>query len=142
MPGVYSLSTTVDIAFILPKLHPKKSTKKRLNFSNSIFCSMRKTEQLFIIFFHLSFLEVLHKSVLLSIVKVPYKSVQLSIINCRHLSYPNVLYKSVLLSSRNAVLCNLTSLIILKSVFLLCSIMLSFRLACKIKKRIKPNAVN
>ena len=134
MPGVYSLSTTVDIAFILPKLHPKKSTKKQLNFSNSIFCSMRKTEQLFIIFFHLSFLEVLYKSVLLSIVKVPYKSVLLSI-NCRHLSYPNVLYKSVLLSSKNAVLCNLTSLIILKSLFLLCSIMLSFRLTCKIKKK-------
>ena len=134
MPGVYSLSTTVDIAFILPKLHPKKSTKKQLNFSNSIFCSMRKTEQLFI-FFHLSFLEVLYKSVLLSIVKVPYKSVLLSIINCRHLSYPNVLYKSVLLSSKNAVLCNLTSLTILKSVFLLCSIMLSFRLICKIKKK-------
>ena len=141
MPGVYSLSTTVDITFILPKLHPKKSTKKQLNFLNSIFCSMRKTAT-FHLFFHLSFPEVLYKSVLLSIVKVPYKSVLLCIINCRHLSYPNVLYKSVLLSSKNAVLCNLTSLIILKSAFLLCSIMLSFRLACKIKKRIKPNAVN
>ena len=141
MPGVYSLSTTVDIIFILPKLHPKKSTKKQLNFSNSIFCSMRKTAT-FHHFFHLSFPEVPYKSVLLSIVKVPYKSVLLSIINCRHLSYPDVLYKSVLLSSKNAVLCNLTSLIILKSAFLVCSIMLSFRLACKIKKRIKPNAVN
>ena len=39
--------------FILPKLDLKKSTKKQLNFSNSIFCSMWKTEQLFIVFFSL-----------------------------------------------------------------------------------------
>ena len=51
MSGVYSLSTTVDITFILPKLDLKKPTKKQLNFSNSIFCSVRKTEQLFIIIF-------------------------------------------------------------------------------------------
>ena len=67
MSGVYSFSATVDITFILPKLDLKKSTKKQLNFSNSIFCSVWKTEQLFIIFFHLSFLKVLYKSVLLSI---------------------------------------------------------------------------
>ena len=67
MSGVYSLSTKVGITFILPKLDLKKPTKKQLNFSNSIFCSVWKTEQLFIIFFHLSFLKVLHKSVLLSI---------------------------------------------------------------------------
>ena len=58
----------------------KKKKKKQLNFSNSIFCSMRKTEQLFIFSFHLSFPKVLSKSALLSIVKVPYKSALLSII--------------------------------------------------------------
>ena len=69
MSGVYSLSTTVDITFILPKLVLKKPTKKQLKFSNSIFCSVWKTEQLFfIIFFHLSFPKVLYKSVLLSII--------------------------------------------------------------------------
>ena len=85
MPGVYSLSTTVDITFIIPKLDLKKPTKKQLNFSNSIFCSMWKTEQLFIVFFHLSFLKVLYKSALMSIVKVLYKSILLSIITCDHL---------------------------------------------------------
>ena len=40
MCGVYSLSTTVDVSFILPKLD--------LNFPNSIFCSRWKTVQLFI----------------------------------------------------------------------------------------------
>ena len=50
MSGVYSLSTTVDITFILPKLDLKKSAKKQLNFSNSIFCFVWKTEQLFIFF--------------------------------------------------------------------------------------------
>ena len=69
MSGVYSLSTTVGLTFIPPKLDLKKSTKKQLNFSNSIFCSVWKTEQLFIIiFFHLSFPKVLYKSVLLSII--------------------------------------------------------------------------
>ena len=50
MSGVYSLSTTVDITFILPKLDLKKSAKKQLNFSNSILCFVWKTEQLFIFF--------------------------------------------------------------------------------------------
>ena len=78
MSGVYSLSTTVDVSFILPKLD--------LNFPNSIFCSRWKTVQLFIaLSCHLSFLKLLYKSVLLSIVKVPYKSVLLSIITCHHL---------------------------------------------------------
>ena len=72
MSGVYSLSTTVDITFILPKLDLKKPTKKQLNFSNSIFCSVWKTEQLFNFIFHL-FLKVLYKSILVSVVKVPYK---------------------------------------------------------------------
>ena len=85
MSGVYSLSATVDITFILPKLDLKKLTKKQLNISNTIFCSVWKTEQLFIIFFHVSFAKVLHKSVLLSTVKVPYKSVLLSIITYHHL---------------------------------------------------------
>ena len=37
MSGVYTLSTTVEITFILPKLYLKKSTKVQLNFPNSIF---------------------------------------------------------------------------------------------------------
>ena len=105
MSGVYSLSTTVDITFILPKLDLKKSPKKQLNFSNPIFCSMWKTEQLFI-FFHLSFSKVLYKSVLLSFVKVPYKSVLLSIITCCHLllTYLTKKYfiKAFYLSTKNA----------------------------------------
>ena len=88
MSGVYCLSTTVEITFILAKLYLKKLIKKLLNFPNSIFCSMWKTEQRFVIFFffHLSFPKVFYKSVLLSIIKVPYKGVLLSIITCRHLS--------------------------------------------------------
>ena len=39
MSSVYSLSTTVEITFILPKLYLKKSIKKQLNFSNSNFSS-------------------------------------------------------------------------------------------------------
>ena len=118
MPGVYSLSTTVGLTFIPTKLNLKKSTKKQLNFSGPIFCSVWKTEQLFsIFFFHLSFQKVLYKGVLLSAVKVSQKSVLLSVITCRHLSYPKILYKSVILSSKNVTFPNLTSLIILKSVF-------------------------
>ena len=69
MSGVHSLSTAVEITFILPKVYLKKLIKKQLNFSNFTFCFMWKTGQLFMIFFHLSFPEVLHKSVLLSIIK-------------------------------------------------------------------------
>ena len=61
--GIYSLSTTVNITSILPKRDLKKPTKKQLNF-----CSVWKTEQLFIIFFHLSSPKVLYKNVLLSII--------------------------------------------------------------------------
>ena len=66
MSGVYSLAATFDITFILPKRDLKKSTKNQLNFSSSIFCPVWKTEQLFIIFFLLSFRKGLYKSVLLS----------------------------------------------------------------------------
>ena len=101
MPGVYSLSTTVEITFILPNLHLKKSTKNQLNFSNSIFCFTWKTKNIrelssltFLeklnnfsyFFFNLSFPKVLYKSVICLIVKVPYKVVLLSIITCRRLS--------------------------------------------------------
>ena len=41
MVGVYSLSTTVEITFILPNLYLSKSTKKQLNSSNSVFCSRK-----------------------------------------------------------------------------------------------------
>ena len=69
MSGAYSLSTTVGLTFILPKLDVKKLTKNQLTFSNSIFWSVWKTEQLFIISFHLSLPKLLYKSVLLSVVK-------------------------------------------------------------------------
>ena len=84
MSGLCFLSTTVEITF----LYLEKLIKKQLNFSNSIFCSVWKTEQLFIIstFHHLSFPKVLYKSVLLSVIKVPYKSILLFIITYRHLS--------------------------------------------------------
>ena len=80
--GVYSLSTTVEINFILPKLYFKKLTKKQ-TFQNPSFAQCEK--QYFFIFFYLSFPKVLYKIVLLSILKVPYKSVLLSIITRRHL---------------------------------------------------------
>ena len=88
MSGVYSLSTTVEITFILPKLYLKKSIKKQLNFSSSIFCSMWETEQLFIISFFTyhsgKYFSIL--CVLFFIIKVPYEDVLLSITTCRHLS--------------------------------------------------------
>ena len=119
MSAVYSLSTTVDITFILPKLNLKKPTKKQLNFSNSIFCSVWKTEQLFfIIFFSL----IIPKSTLQKRSTIYYYLSPLII----DLSYPIVLYKSVLLSSKNVAFTNLTSLTIHKSVFSVCPIMLSF----------------
>ena len=108
--GVDSLSTTVEINFILSKLYFKKLTKKQLNVSKFVFCSMWKT-----VFFHLFwviFLKVLYKIVLLSSIKVPYKSVLLSIITCRHslLTYLNKKYfikAFYLLSSKNVALRNL-----------------------------------
>ena len=94
MSGAHSLSTTVDITFILTKLDLKKPTKKQLNFSNSIFCSVRKTEQLFfIIFFSL----IIPKSTLQKRSVIYYYLSPLTI----DLSYPKVLYKRVLLSSKN-----------------------------------------
>ena len=99
MSGVYFLSTTVDITFILPKLNLKKATKKQLNFSNSIFCSVWKTEQLFfIIFFSL----IIPKSTLQK-GSITYYYLSSLIID---LSYPIVLYNSVLLSSKNVAFPN------------------------------------
>ena len=122
MSGVCFLSTTADIAFIVPKLYLEKSIKKQLNFSNSIFCSMWKTDQLFIIFFTYHSEKYLMKAFFLY-----YKSTlwrwRCSIIYYYlspliiDLSHPKVLYKSVLLSSKNVALCKLTSLIIPKNVF-------------------------
>ena len=71
MPGVYSLSATIEITFILLKLYLKKLTKKQLNFSFAL-CEKLSNFSLFL--FHL-----LHPKVL-------YKQVLLSIITCRHLS--------------------------------------------------------
>ena len=77
---------------------------------------MCKIEQLSLILFRLSFPKILYKSVVLfSFIKVPYKDV-LSITTCRRIAYV------------------LTSLIIPKNVFYVCSIMLSFRLTCEINK--------
>ena len=42
------------------------------------------------------FPKVLYKTVLLAIIKIPDKSVLLSIITCRHLSYPRVLKCSII----------------------------------------------
>ena len=78
---------------------------------------MCQIEQLSLIFFRLSFPKILYKSVVLfSIIKVPYKDVVLSTTTCRRIAYV------------------LTSLIIPKNVFYVCSIMLSFRLTCEINK--------
>ena len=122
MSGVYSLSSTVEKTFILPKLYLKKSIKKQLNFPNSIFCSMWKTEQLFIFFF---FSLIIPESTLWKRSILYYKSMlwRCSIIYYYlaplviDLSCPEVLYKSVLLSSKNVAQRKLTSLIIHKNVF-------------------------
>ena len=84
MSGVYCLSTALEILpkIILPKQYLKKSAKKQLNFSGSVFSSMWKTV-IFHHFFRLSSPKVLYKAVLLFIIEVPYKSVLLSIITCR-----------------------------------------------------------
>ena len=118
--GVYSLSTKVEITFILPKLYPKKSIKKKLNFPNSIFCYVWKTEQLFT-FFSLIFpestlwkLSILYYKSTLWICSIIYYYLPPLIID---LSYPKIFYKSVLLSSKNVALRKLTSLIIPKNVF-------------------------
>ena len=77
---------------------------------------MCKIEQLSLILFRLSFPKILYESVVLfSIIKVPYKDV-LFITTCRRITYV------------------LTSLIIPKNVFYVCSIMLSFRLTCETNK--------
>ena len=103
MPGVYSLSTTVEITFTLPNLHLKKLTKNQLNFSNSIFCFMWKTKNIrdlssltfleklnnfssFFFFLTYHFQKYFIKAFYCLIIKVPYKVVLLSIITCRHLS--------------------------------------------------------
>ena len=75
---------TVEITFILPKLNLKKSTKKQLNFSNSIFCSKWET------IFHLSFPKVFYKSILLSTKNVAF---------WRRLLFPKAYSKCVLLCS-------------------------------------------
>ena len=99
---------TVDITFILPKLDLKKPKTKQSNFSNSTFCSVWKTEQLFfIIFFSL----IIPKSTLQKRSIIYYYLSPLII----DLSYPKVLHKSVLLSSKNVTFPNLTSLTIPKA---------------------------
>ena len=97
MSGVYSLSTTVDITFILPKLDLKKPTKTQLNFQTQLN------------FFSL----IIPKSTLQKRSIIYYYLPPLII----DLPYPEVLYKSVLLSSKNVAFPNLTSLILPKSVF-------------------------
>ena len=65
------------LIFIPPKVDLKKSTKKQLNFSNFFFCTLWKTEQLFIIFFFTYHSQKYFIKLLLPVVKVPYKSVLL-----------------------------------------------------------------
>ena len=106
MSGVYSISTTVKITFLLQKLYLKKLTKKQLNFQTPSFALGEKLSNFSSYFF---FTHHFQKSVLLSIIKVPYKSVLLPIITCRNLkltynTHPKVLYKSALLSSKNVAL--------------------------------------
>ena len=80
---VCSLSTTVEITFIVKK----NQQKKQLNFFKLrllLYVKNRKLSSFF--YFHLSFPKTPCKSALLSIIKLPYKSVLLSISTCRHLS--------------------------------------------------------
>ena len=105
MPGVYFLSTTGDITFILPKLDLKKSIKKTIKLFKLYLLHYVENWATFHLFFHLSFPKVLYKSVLLSIVKVPFESDPLSFITCRHLlAYhtENYFIKVFYLSSKNA----------------------------------------
>ena len=97
---VYTLFQPLS-TFILAKLDLRKPTKKQLNFSNSIFCSVWKTEQLFIIIF---FTLIIPKSTLQKRSTIYYYLSPLII----DLSYPKVHYKSVLLSSKNVAFSNLT----------------------------------
>ena len=89
MSGVYSFSITVEITFILPKSFLKKSTKKHLNFSNYIFCSMWKTyHHLFFtyhsqMYFIKAFYCLLRSSIKKYLIKMLYYLL-LPIITCRH----------------------------------------------------------
>ena len=83
---VYNLFQPPRNNFYFPELYLKKLTKKQLNFSSPIFCSIYKNWVTFHHFLHLSFPKVLYKSVLLYIIKVPHKNVLLSVITCHHLS--------------------------------------------------------
>ena len=113
MSDVYSLSNTVEINFILPKLDLKKLTKKGIKFFKlRLFIYVKNLETFFT-----SSPKILYKSVPLSITKVSCKIVLLLVANYYDLSYPKGLYKSVILSAKNVALRNLTSLIIPKGVF-------------------------
>ena len=124
---VYTLSTTVEkkkffnFSHSPKKLYPKKSTKKNYTFQTPSFALCEKLSNLSFVF-QLSFQKVLYKSVLRSIIKAPCKSVLFSIITCPHLSFTYHTHKSVLLFSKNLAFRNLTSLIIPKNVFLVCSL--------------------
>ena len=106
MSSVYSLSTTIEITFILPKLDLKKPTKQQLNFS--LLCVENWAT-----FHHYFFSLIIPKIALQKRSIIYYYLLPL----ITDLSYPKVHYKSVLLSSKNVALCNLTSIIIPKSVF-------------------------
>ena len=62
MSVVYSLSTTVEITFILPKPYHKKSTRKQINVKLHILLYVKNWVN-FHPFFHLSFPKVLYKSI-------------------------------------------------------------------------------
>ena len=62
MSVVYSLSTTVEITFILPKPYHKKSTRKQINVKLYILLYVKNWVN-FHSFFHLSFPKVLYKRI-------------------------------------------------------------------------------
>ena len=117
MSDVYSLSNTVEINFILPKLDLKKLTKKGIKFFILRLFIYVKNLETFYHFFSLHpqkyFTKAFHCLLQKYLVKSFYYLLPIII----DLSYPKVLYKSVILSAKNVALRNLTSLIIPKGVF-------------------------
>ena len=104
MSGVYSLSTTVEITFILPKLYLKKINKKATELCKlHLLLYMNNWATFHHFFFHLSYPKVLYESVLLSSKNVAL--CKLSIIYYYlspliiDLSFPKAYSKCVLLCS-------------------------------------------
>ena len=110
MSGVYSLSTTVDITFILPKLDLKTDKKAIKLFKLHFWLCVKNGAT----FHHFFFFFTYHPKSTLQKRSIVYYYFSPLIID---LLYPKVLYKSVVLSSKNAAFPNRTSLIIPESLF-------------------------